>query len=304
MAYSNANLPAADVLLAAADKPLALARNWLRTLSDARWNQVGTIATADDSHADGPATYGYDEFDNHQTYPASAQNTWYYVIDFGASGLAVVDGIGILNHNLGSEGATCALQFDANQNDAWSSVHTAATQTPAANDDKRLVYLDLDHGAVGTAQRYEDVRYARLKFTGTGIQPKFGELVVSRRRQLERNPNRPRDPNQLTGSQSVFEGSTGIMSAYTYYKGRRKLIDIINPDEASYIADWEALFEDDTDFGTLPFLWIENPNSAPTDANWMRFVNPDLIGPRRSVSDRNFVINAIEQGPNFLKLGT
>jgi hypothetical protein len=291
--------------LLAADKPLIMARNWLRlSTADAKWNTAGTWAAADGSDADGPATYGFDDFDHLQTYPddAAPPNTVYYVMNLGAES-GEVDSVALKNHNLNSEGVTVAVEFDgtAGPTGTFGTTHTAASSTPSS--DKRVVFLDLHHtGSVPL--RYTSVQYLRLKCTGTTITPKIGEVIISRRRQLKHKALLPWDKSSKISNVGRFDTAGGIDHSYTFHKNRRILRGTLKAHEDDFIDDLDAFYETDTDGGTLPFLWIEDPNTDASDAHWVKLVNPDLIYPLSGWTERNFQLHAREMGPNFLAAGT
>jgi hypothetical protein len=302
VAYGSAEISATDLALFADDKPLLLGKNYLRDVSDLDWRESGSFsAGADAPHADGPTTYAYDDQDYLQTYPATSPNTWYLIIDFGASNLAVVDSVVILNHNLNTEGVTVSVEFCTAQDGDFSPAQTAATDTPSS--DKRLAFLELYHTG-STALRYSDVRYMRLKFTGTTIQPKLGEVIIGRRRQLKRGPHGAHDPKNLRSKVGLFDSNSGVLTSYEYHRNRQYFAALIRAHEAAYITDWETFFETDTEGGTLPFIWIAQPTTTPSDALWLQMPDPALNGPYRNWTERAFALGqSMEKGPNFLSAG-
>jgi hypothetical protein len=286
--------------LAAADQPLLFGENWMRDLATApQWKQGGSWAAgADETAATGPTSYAYDDWDHQRTYPATAQTVWYFLIDFGASGAGPFDTMAILNPaNLTS------VQVDAQvaDNNAYSTnLRTIATVTPTTG--ARIILLDLDHG-VGVEQQYSDTRFMRIKFSGAAHIPRFGELIVSRRRQLKTSAVGTYDPKPLSSKVAVFESDSGVDVAYTFHKNRRRVQGAWSMHEDAYVSDWESLFETDTDGGTLPFVWIEKPGTASSTALWMRLNTFEMTGPLEGWTERLMSLDAIEKGPNFLSLG-
>jgi len=300
--YTSAELSAADIASAAADRPILLGRNWVRGINDLDWRTTGRFDTGSDApDAAGPTSYAYDDHDHRQTYPASAQTIWYLLIDLGDTDPGIVDTVVILNHNLGT---LTNVQTDiqiADNNAFNSNLITVATQTPTT--DKRLVFPALfDTGSV--ARRYSDVRWMRIKFgAGGGVVPRVGEVIIGRRRQLKHKPLLPLEKLGYRGSQQRSEAGSGASTSYSFYKGRRKISHTYPAHEDAYKSDLEAFFVSDTDYGTLPFIMIPDPATAPTDAIWCDFDSPDLIDPLVGYTEQEFRINAMERGPNFLSTG-
>lgn len=297
MAWDSAEIPAAELAYAAADKPILVGRNWLRESAVAtRWNQTGSFADADESDSDGPAARGHDEYDHLQTYPDSSQTNWYYLMDLGAE--REIDTVAILNPS-NTSGVTIRVQI-ADNNTFTTRASTLKLDTPT--DNNRLIYLTLSHSGA-TARRYTLTRYVRIYFTkGAGFIPKMGEVIVGRRLQLPYKPTRPFDPNRLVSDIARFQSVSGIQSTYVRSKGRSKLAATLEQDDATQIADFETFWEEHIDFGTQPYLWIPDPNTTPSAAYWMLETSPELSGPFSDPVRRDFVLNALEQGPNYYKL--
>lgn len=302
MAPSVADLSATDLALYAADKPILVGRNWLRSAGSFRgWDANGVSAFTDIAASGFDSKFGGDDYDHVLTKPNAAATAQYYVFDYGSEAMEF-DCWALLNHNLGTiGGVTVELQV-ADDNAFSVNLFTIATITPGSSN-KRLVSLVLDDSG-STARRWTNYRYFRVKFSkGSAITPQFGEMILGRRRQLKHKPNTPWDPNNLASRIGRFESASGIITDYVFHKGRRKIAADLSPHESAYINDLVTFYETDIDFGTLPFLWIDDPTTSPSDANWMKLVDPELTGPVLDVSERSFAIRAMEHGPNFLKLG-
>lgn len=298
MAYGNANLDSDYVAWAAADMPLLIGRNWLKySGASARW--TGGTWTTDQSDADGPAYYGYDDHDHLQTYPTGVGYV-NYVINFGAA-IAAVDSVIVLNHNTGTLGATAYVDFDENQDGLFSSVHRAASQTPS--DDKRLVFLDLDHGSVGTPQVYSDVQYMRLQIYGGGSVVELGEVIIGQRRQLKAHPKLPYQSLKFDSNKRKTVSDSGVDQSYVFWKGRRRISGRFLIHEDARQSDVESFFNDETEYGTRPFVYVDNPNSSPSDAYWMEYDEAVKDNSLLGFSEREFSIIATEKGPNFLSAG-
>jgi len=299
MAVTFASLSVADRAFAAADKPIILGKNWMRTDGIlTRWNQTGDWADPDESDADGDPLYGRDDQSYRRTYPDASQTLWYYLIDLGAAD-GILNAASILHH-VNLSGVTVTLQVADNATYA-TNLRDLASITPS--DSTRIVMLDLDGDAVGVEQEYSSVRYARLKFAkATGFIPSFGELILSQRTQLPYKSDLPYDPNNLRTRKEIFESDSGVMSSYTFWKKRKIMQLILNQDLAAYISDIETLWEDYLDGGRYPYLFIENPATSPTEAYWMEEQDPELSGPYSGPVRREFRFLSIERGPHFYKI--
>jgi hypothetical protein len=187
--------------------------------------------------------------------------------------------------------------------DFAANLEDVATYDPDSGDNKRVALLDLDHTS-GNAQRYTSVEYLRLKFVGTNIQPNIGEIIIGRRRQLKHKSNLPWDPSKHHSETTEFVTHNGIRTRYVRNKGQQRIVASLTPSDTTLQSDIETFYKTETDFGTLPFVWIEDPNTTPSDALWMHLDNPDLNFPFAGFAKREVVIDAREQGPNFLALGT
>lgn len=300
MAYGSAEIPAAEVALFEADKPVVMGKNYVRDAGDIRWTTGGTQSSSDLTSANGPTSYLQDDFDHLQSYPNATAGTWYLNIDFGSGVLAEVDHVALKNHNLYSQGVTgVSVQFDQNQNGNFTGVDTAPLTTPTS--DYRLVELDLKH--TGTVERrYTDVRYLRLAFLGSAIQPSIGEISIGFRRQLKHNPTVGVDRLQLVSNIRQFTSESGVSTSYSLNRNRQYLNAELRMSEDSYIAAWEAFFRDDTNGGTYPWWWVWDPSSDP-EPLWVKFLDTSLVGPSEGYTERMFSFSAAEQGPNFLANG-
>lgn len=303
MAGSKAALTADEISLAAADKPMILARNYMTDSgTSAKWTSDGNDGSADDSATGFETKYVKDNFDHKLSKPTTARTTQYLNINFGAGFASDVDAIVIMNHNLGTisgVGVTVKVADDA----AFSSgLKTIYTVTPTTN--KRIVAISLLEGGDPSAQRFTAYRYMRVEFNkGSTITPSIGEILVIRRRQLKHKPNVPYDPSAMISDVSVFKSATKAMAAYVRSKGQRRLSAMINPHETAYITDVLTWFNTDTDYGTKPFLWLEDPTTSPSDAVWYRLNDASLAFPGVGFTEREVQIVAEEMGPNFLSAG-
>jgi hypothetical protein len=298
MGYSTDTAPDSDLLTA--DKPVVIGHNWMRDdLTKLWWTATGTWAGADETDSDTDADYMKDEFDDILSWPddGTADDTWFIMLDWGATAPASFNSMVLLGtENLDD---TVRIRLQVDDGAAFPAPVNALDRTLSAGHTGRVTILG--------ATTYSDVRYARIIISKTGnfaTNPRVGEVVIGERVQLKHNPMLPHDPLHLIGSRARFESASGIMTDYSFHKGRRKINDRINPHETARISAWTDLFEDETEFGTLPFVWIDEPTTTPDNAYWMRFDEPSLMGPLVGYSEREFAINCIEQGPNFRRSET
>ena len=297
MAYSSAEIGATERVLFDADRPCIVGSNVARFRHEdpsnpRRWTSSGAGNGTDVSATGFDAAYGGDDHSHLQTKPNTTAATWYYHVNLASP--SELDSLAIINHDLGTQGATVALQIDDFIN--FPAPITLATISPS--DDKRIVELDLrDTGS--NERRYSDVLFIRLEFTGVAIQPSFGELIIGRRRQLKVEPQSTWDPRNLRSDIARSVSNSGVITTYALKKGRRFASANLDAWESLYISDLETLYEDDTDYGTEPMLWVDTPSSAPEEAAWMLLERPELVGPIDGPFRRQFRFQMIEQGPHY-----
>jgi len=299
MAYSAADVAAADRTLAAADCPM-LGAQMVVSPNDAEWRQGGSWAAgSDESAAANPARWGYDGFTDLVTKPGTSQTTWYYLLSLSSSPITF-DFVAILGHNFGTiTGLTVSVEI-ANNNAYSTNLLEVTSFSPGTSND-RLVDLVLG-GA--TAQRYTSVPYVRLKITGTSGAPEVGELILGKRCQLQNKPDRPYDNAKLYQNAGYFVADSGVRQDYAWSRGARQLVATIPVTGATKIAEVRDWF-DDTQQGTRRFVWVEDPNTSPATSLYLmsmegenKSLDFDGVGPNYN----ELRLSAVEQGPDFLKL--
>ena len=299
MAWSKADVPAAERALLAADLPIFLGRNWARTGSLAtghKWTAAGAHGGADASATNYDASFGADDFDHNPTKPNAAGTTWYY--NLLLSGVDALDAFALLMHNLNGKQLDLQIADDAN---FGTRLATILTVTPSSN--KRLVSYVLKESGDTNAQRFAGVTYARLKLTGASWVPQFGEAVFSRRRQLEKSLLLPFAPKNYFGVINRSRSQAGVVTDVVSAKGGGKLAGVYHTNDATQITTFEGFWETDIDFGTLPFLFTRLPNSAPADSRWLKLDEPNLVDGSQFSNDRRYEVSATKLGPNYLALG-
>ena len=206
MAYSAADVASADRTLAAADKPMlgALA---VYSSSAAEWRAGGSFAAGADAPESGfVGSRAYDGFTDLVTKPDDFGTTWYYMLNVSAAPVTF-DGVAIINHNFHQIELVAATLQIADNNAFSTNLASIAewTSAPAADRLTNLTLSTSPGAGTGTAQRYSDVPYIRLKIETSDLYvPEFGELVLFKRTQLQWKPNRPYNAH-ATAQQSQQE---------------------------------------------------------------------------------------------------
>ena len=297
MAYSSAAVNATDLALAAADKPFFVPKNRARDTSYSfGWRVSGSFASGSDAtDALGSVDRAVDGFDHARTFPNAGYSAIYWICDFGAAGIAL-DWFALMGVN-GIAGATVTLQIA--DNDAFSSnLVTLATTTA---DAKRIVFPVLTHLGGGALQ-YLTVRFLRVLFqAGGAIIPAFGEMWCGTRLQMDRAPNRPYEPLGFSGDADDSRTVSGVMARVVRARGRRALNLSWNPDSTTYQARLQQLFTD-SNYGMRPFVYVQAPSASPRDAVVAMFSAPEHAQPFVGPFEREYMLRAVEQGPNFLAL--
>jgi len=290
MAWSGADISAADLAFAAADKPILAGINALRAPQAASW---GTgPSTADRVDADYPASRLYDGRTHLRTRPSAAAASHWLSVQLSAT-VADFDGVLIVNHNLSGK------QIDVRiaNNSTWSSGNeTIATTTPS--DNSRVAFLDLQDAGASVAQRFSGVPYFFLFLFGTSWTPEIGEIWLIRRRQMEHFPRLPFDPNMYAADYVARQTKSGAISTYVNHEGRQDLSASFSADSTSEKDEFNS-FIIDSGYGSKPFVWIEKPASEPEKFRIIQkmpgaFPYP-LVGP----FERQITIQGQEVGPQF-----
>ena len=304
MAVLFAALTSQEIALAAADKPILASTPDPDKLT-AGWEVgtvTGTIAGANDTDADFPALRAWDGLPGLATRP-NASNTLFTFVMEHTTGIEF-DAIGFLNHNFDTLGMTALVLQVADDTGFTTNLRTLTTLDPSAllTADRRFADLVLFHTG-STPLRYSQVQFMRLGMTlgGAGI-PSIGQIVFIRRRQLQLEPNRPWDPTDRQSSVDNFESRGGVISTVPRFKGRRQITANLNPSTSPLVGPFQQdLIDwfDDTEQGTLPWVWVDTPDATPDDFFFMRLPQPELEYPFVTPFTREFTLRGIEQGPTF-----
>jgi len=280
MAYSAADITAQEISDAAADYPLVLANNVLELAKGdgsfaAEWRTGGSFASgADATSATYPTTAAYDRLSHIDTRPDSSQTTWYLMFNLGST-LNDFDTVVIGGHNLGSNSATVDLEI-ADDNAFSTSLVSLIQWTPST--DIRLVSVDLDEGANANPRRISDAQFIRLKIVaGAGFVPQVGEVYLGNRRQLHTRPAMGYNPDGVASNTSDFVSHGGVRTRYTWNRDQQILLASMLSSTAAQATTIESWWSD-TQQGTQPFYWIEEPTTTPGKAALMYFASANIPG--------------------------
>ena len=289
MAYTETAIDSAELALATADKPIISGLNAMHLDGvDARWTPGGTFTT-DESDADFPAARGHDRLTQYPTKGDAGGTAWYYVVSLPAA--TEYDFLAFTGHNFND--LTTALATVQMADDTAFSTNLISPWGPVSLDgNKRRIAL--------LSNRYTGAHYLRLRIlTGASEIPEIGELILGRRRQLSRKPNRPYDtagPHLTMGA--GFRSQSGVDTFYPHSRGQRIVRANLNPDTTADQATLRAAFSD-SDYGTEPAIWIEQPDTAPEEFLVCTWGGSDRefglthVGPYEAETD----IELFEQGP-------
>lgn len=298
MAWSSAALSAYETAQLALDKPLIAAQVIPVSPDYAKWIEeqqdvgAGTLASwTDRSATASPARFAYDGYPGYITKQSgTSDDIWYYCLDLG--GLVAFDCAFLIGHNAGTIAVDNDVVIQVADDNAFNTnlQEVGNFGTPTPTDDDRLADLTLNVG--GDPHRIT-AQYVRVKFDGPGnITPEIGELVLGRRRQLQYKPDRPFDEYALSEDSDTVLTAGGITHKAVYSRRGFELSGKFMIDSDTYRNDMIAFFRQCRG----PFVWVDNPSSAPASYHLMVRDGPLAI-PRVVANRREVQITAVEQGP-------
>jgi len=282
----------------AADKPLVMGQNLLRDASSIVWidGVTGGSPRVDASY---PLSRLHDSYTDLLTKASGSYNVLRVAIDFGAAGVEF-DSVAVIAHDAFSVGGYAMRVFVAD--DLNNTVNSSEIAYHGLSADTRQAWTILKHTG-STPLRYSSVRYAFVVFYA--VAPKLysvGEIIFARRRQLKTNPFGAWDTNHLRTRAAVTASPSGIKTVHVRSKGERILRATMRPHETDRVDDLLALWEADTDYGTYPFVWIDQPTTAPERAALMRWDMLERTSMYLGPYQREIPIQASEQGPHYVEL--
>lgn len=301
MAWSSADIPLGERTLYTADKPIIVALNAIESPQIARWDANGSLADgADIAATDWPTTRAYDRLTGLRTKPNAAATTQYLCFQLAATP-EDFDCLFILDHNLGTIGGVTVSLEIADDNTFTTNLTQIESRAPGSSN-KRIASFLLNHTG-GAVQRYSGVPYLRLKMTkGSSFTPEIGEVWLGRRVQLRYKANVPWDPSHFVSDVADHVTRSGILTRTIRHRGKRIIEASFNPDVAADKTDLITWFQD-TNHGSKPFIWCEDPATTPSDYNVMTLDDAELVFPSVGPFEREIQIKATENGPDFLELG-
>lgn len=312
MAYAAADITAAEITGSAADAPLLVGTSVVESAKsnagfELRWNADGNFATADATETANPVTRSYDRHWHADTRPnSSGTERWLLFKSGTAINFNEFDAAVIMGHNLGANTATLSLQV-SDDPDVGTNGTEIATWTPSAptgNNESRLVSVDLDDAANSNPQAFTAVQYIGVKITAAGgFVPQIGEVWLGKRRQMYKRPRMGYNPDASASRTVTATSLTGVKTRYTKSRSGQVLSAQFVTDTAvaaSVVTDLWA----DTNQGTKPFVWIEEPTTAPATARIMLLDSPVLPGGTYlSGRVRTWDLGMTETGPFFDREG-
>lgn len=307
MAYSYAELSATEITDRSSDKPTIVVCSQLTALGStygARWiSGINGSASGTDISASGySAKLGVDGFPSTLTKPNAAGTGFTYTMDYSTTPIDF-DCVGFINHNFDSTAMTALTIETSDAANFSTNKYTVLSINPSTllSADTRFADLSIYHTG-STALRYSDVPYVRVNMTyGSSQTPIFGQLILGRSYQFKYNPDNPWDPSSQISGVEDFVSRSGAITRNVAYRGQRVLNASLPLDSSTYQAHVTSWFSG-TQHGTKPFLWIDNPNSAPNTFYLMVAEKAELSFPYDGPHLRRFDLSAVEQGGEFLAM--
>lgn len=290
MAWSAADIPAAEITAFAADKLLLTGKNKINTSDNIRWNTAGT-ATASDTSATGfPAYKGVDSILSSPTKPNATAAQWFFVMKPAAA--IEFDSLMIAGHNLSTDVTSINLTI-ADSDDFLTNPDTIYTLS-SFPDTKRIVSFDLQDTAATQARRFSAVTHIRLEINcSPNAAPQIGEIWLGRRLQLLYNPDRPFDED---GRESLIHEFIPIAGGprNRFIRAADLFTDRVNI--VSHTASEQAeirLWRDDTNSGARSFLFCPNPTSEP-ERTYLTWTDPRFQFPETSPGKNELQLSVTE----------
>ena len=294
-------LSAAEQALVTNDKPVLIGANAIESAARAKGltGASDNVDSATDlANTDFPTTRVYDRLAHSVTKPASAAGTIY--LAFGLTTSAPeFDCAMIAGHNFSGVGMTITIEVA--DNSTFGSPSTIATwlgEQPAT----RLVKYDLHHSGSDPMRYTIDTvspisRYVRIKIVKTSgtMIPEIGEIWLGRRRHLPYKFDNTLDDKRTVSRVADFEARSGVTTRYTYNRGQAKRSGTTLIDGAANIATVDSWWSE-CEQGTKPFLYCENPATAPEATQLMHQIG-GLDFPQTQPSARQLTLEMRELYP-------
>lgn len=291
MVFSTVAKGAGQTSATNANKPAILARHLVR---DQRlvlgWTTSGLNAGPFTSDPLFPIERLYDGRLYYDSRPVAAATTHYINMRFTPAELDCA-----FFEVMGTTTWDVILQLSNDGAAGWTTIFT---------------WLGVSGGQAGHARRfqinagsyYAGVEYARLRFNGISAIPAVGEVCLGRSQQISRKFDIPYDDAPLGAEVREFVGRNRAKTRYVDARGFRDLFARATPTGSDNyglndVASFRSIFTE-SEHGTQPIVYVENPSSAPSSALFGMGAledRMDLQGPYKRLKDWTF-----EEQPPFL----
>ena len=293
MTYTATIIPQAEVDLVTNNKPLLLATNLLDETYSSAWVDGASLVGTDYTATGYPTSRAFDRYSHLQTKPNVAKSTYYLGFYLGTFE-GEFDSFYLGGHNLGTLGGlTLDVQIGTDMN--FSGLVTIYSDSSITTD-KRILALNLHDTSTHTVPyRYNAVRWMRLKISGASVVPKIGEVWFGRRRHLPRKFERELDDLRTGAEVNQFISRSGMTTNYVLSRGRQKRMGTTVIDTAADVGTVTDFWEE-TEQGSRPFIFCENPGTSPNDCQVMT-TDPELTFPLVGPTSRNLTLSMEETAP-------
>lgn len=290
MAYGSGSVDSATVANTAADIPCFLATNiWAQSLAVAhQWRTGGSWASgSDDTDADSWEYYARDYLIHKLSRGTTAASTHYLLGEANPSANQIdVVAIGPSGN---PPSVITSLDFEIADDNAYTTSLLSVGSFSSFADDSRCAQFNSTY--------YDQISYMRLKRVLTGaLINSVSEVYAGPRYQPARASAQPYDPDGQYSSVHRVETASGHVYNHAYAKGQaRRSIRLEFGTSADYSSF--ATFWANCNNGTRPFVYWDNPGTAPNRWMLMRFEDPDYKAQELSYLHRTIEFTMIECPP-------
>lgn len=162
---------------------------------------------------------------------------------------------------------------------AWNAMSTSQTGRKA-----NWIMYDVS----GLAERFTGVRYLRVRIEALATlaaPPELGQLWLANRRQLPNKCMYPVDTKAIKSEVARFQAANRNIQNVVRWRGARDiqgsmLIGSADGRRFSNTFDTEAIMRAayvDTQNGTTPLIYVEDPGSQPAQSRCMLFDDPSCV---------------------------
>jgi hypothetical protein len=319
-------ISAAEQASLIADHPLFVSNNvlesvqatasWRKNTGTGRANYPNWTTGSDATAAGYPTRFATDRGGQATTRPLydPAATQWALLFDLqtGLDDLHSIDSIVLINHglqNYSSGAVTVTFSFD----DVNTFAGTNTLPGGHTNADLDLIYVS--QGGIGARivnfsipynafTRLSNIRYFRVNFSvpaGSGHTPEVGELFAGRRRQMSYFPNTPYEDKGIRSEVTDFVSKSGSAKRYKRFSGQRVYEPTLesaglDKNGLNQENEFRSMFEE-SDFGSKPLIYCNNPNTAPNITILGRMTEPEVKMPIYGPYDRIVSTHVVEDAP-------